>query len=137
MWTVLWDAAESGRRPDDMNLADFIRLGLQFTEYLEMHHNIEEAMLFPRLAERMPQFSRDNGELVAQHKVIHEGLEGLQLYLKDCRAGRADFELRILKQKMESWGGMLWMHMDEEVKTLGASNVRKYWSKAEFSRIII
>ncbi|KFA52869.1 hypothetical protein S40293_00902 [Stachybotrys chartarum IBT 40293] len=137
MWNELWKTATTGERPRGKSLTRFLDDGIHFTEALEMHHNIEETLLFPQLAKRMVEFSHDNGELVAQHKVIHRGLEGLQAYLKGCRKGKIDFEAKVLKQKMESWGEVLWTHMDDEVKTLGANNVSKYWSKAEFSRIII
>jgi len=36
---------------------------------------------------------------------------------------------------MESWGEVLWTHLDQEVETLGANNMRKYWTKEEIARI--
>jgi hypothetical protein len=89
------------------------------------------------LAAKMPEFRADNGPMVEQHKVIHAGLSELETYLRECKRGRTDFELRVLKAKMEPWAEVLWQHLDEEVKNLRAENMRKYFTKAEFSRIVI
>jgi hypothetical protein len=36
---------------------------------------------------------------------------------------------------MESWGDILWTHLDQEVKTLGADNMRRYWSKDDMAKM--
>lgn len=78
----------------------------------------------------MPEF-RDKFSLIQQHKQIHEGLAKLEAYLEDCRAGEVDFERVEMKQLMDAFGDMLWKHLDEEVLTLGAENMRKFWSLKE------
>ena len=40
-----------------------------------------------------------------------------------------------MKDIMDSFGKVLWEHLDLEVKMLGAENIRKYYSKAEISRM--
>lgn len=87
--------------------------------------------MFPVLARRMPAFDRRRGELVKQHAAIHAGLEGLQAYLEATRRGDEVLEAGALKERMESWGTVLWEHLDEEVRTLGAENMAKYWTKEE------
>ncbi|KAF4950578.1 hypothetical protein FSARC_13146 [Fusarium sarcochroum] len=134
-WNLMWNACANNRRPQSMTLKQFIMEGLQFAEHLTMHHNIEETYIFPVLAKKMPEFRGGRAELLRQHKQIHAGLDLFEEYLKKCRTGEADFDLGILKTKMESWGEVLWTHLDQEVETLGANNMRKYWTKEEVMRL--
>ncbi|KAL4725552.1 hypothetical protein ACLX1H_007701 [Fusarium chlamydosporum] len=134
-WNLLWNACINNRRPQGMTLKQFIMEGLQFAEHLTVHHNIEETYIFPVLATKMPEFRGGRAELLRQHKQIHAGLDHFEEYLKKCRTGDEEFELSVLKTKMESWGDVLWTHLDQEVETLGANNMRKYWTKEEIARI--
>lgn len=120
-----------------MTLRQFLDEGLQFAQYLTMHHNIEETYFFPMLAKKMPEFRGGRAELLRQHRQIHAGLDGFEAYLHACKNREVDFEMDVLKSKMESWGGVLWTHLDQEVKTLGAENMRRYWTKEEVQRLII
>ncbi|KAK7908676.1 hypothetical protein PG985_015979 [Apiospora marii] len=119
-WNLLWNAASSGKRPAGMSMRSFILEGLQFLQYLTVHHDIEERHIFPVLAKKMPEFKtgRGNGaaELLRQHREIHHGMEGLEKYLTACRSGESDLEMR-------------------EVRTLGAENMRKYWTPDEMKRL--
>ena len=135
MWNTLWNACTANRRPQGMSIRQFITLGLRFTGMLTMHHDIEEAHFFPLLARRMPDFNRQTGPMVLQHREIHAGLDVMQGYLERCQSGETDFELTVLKAKMETWGEVLWAHLDAEVKTLGAENMRKFWSKQDMMQM--
>ncbi|KAI5920446.1 hypothetical protein F4810DRAFT_682613 [Camillea tinctor] len=168
-WTLLYDAARTGRRPAGLSLKSYIAEGLSFISHLETHHSIEETYIFPVLARRMPEFqahpaprshskAKDNGggkdageeqagngegakgkaqaaELLQQHKEIHAGMEGMQSYLRACRSGETELEMSVLREQMDTWGGVLWKHLDQEVATLGAENMRKYWTIEEIRRI--
>lgn len=118
-----------------MTLKEFLKHGIDFTHQLTLHHDIEETLFFPKLAKKMPEFQASQGDMVRQHAQIHAGLTGLQQYLKRCAQGEGEFELRLLREKMESWGSVLWEHLDDEVKALGAENMRKYWTKEEVQRL--
>ncbi|CAI6085458.1 unnamed protein product [Clonostachys chloroleuca] len=131
-WTLLWDACNKKKRPQGMSMRQFIGEGLSFAEHLTMHHGIEERHFFPMLARRMPEF---RGNLPDQHKEIHAGLEVFEAYLRGCLSGEHELELPVLKEKMETWGDVLWAHLDDEVKTLGAENMRKYWTLEEMRRM--
>ncbi|KAM5365873.1 hypothetical protein ACJZ2D_010787 [Fusarium nematophilum] len=133
-WSTMYTVCSSGTRPADMSIRQFISIGLEFCEHLENHHNIEESWFFPLLAERMPEFRRER-ELVAQHREIHAGLEPLQWYLRSCLAGEVDFSLVKVKEILDSFGGVLWQHLDEEVQDLKAENMRKYWTREEIDKI--
>ncbi|KAL4760941.1 hemerythrin domain-containing protein [Aspergillus foveolatus] len=138
-WDIQWKAATTGRRPQGMSVRQFIAEGLRFASHLETHHAIEEQHIFPHLALKMPEFrvgkGKNNAELLRQHKQIHVGLDGFRDYLEKCLSGEEDLQLDVLKAKMESWKDVLWTHLDQEVKTLGAENMRKYWNKEEIGRI--
>ncbi|KAF4120342.1 hypothetical protein GMORB2_3143 [Geosmithia morbida] len=131
-WNLLWSACEANRRPRGMTLKQFINEGLRFAEHLTMHHDIEEQHVFPHLGLRMPEF---RGDLQGQHAQIHRGLVGFETYLRDCTSGRKDFELSALHENMKSWSNILWTHLDDEVKVLGAENMRRYWSKEDMQRM--
>lgn len=126
-----------------MTLKQFIDEGLHLVRYLEAHHSIEESYLYPILARKMPEFraatsKRDKDgdcELLRQHKAIHAGMDVFEAYLRACRNRECEFELSVLKEKMDSWGDVLMKHLDQEVRDLGAENMRKYWTLAEVRAI--
>ncbi|ROW12504.1 hypothetical protein VMCG_00031 [Cytospora schulzeri] len=139
-WNLLYQAASSGRRPGGMSLKQYIDEGLQFISYLTTHHNIEESYIFPVLARKMPEFQsggkgRRAAELLQQHKDIHKGMDVMEEYLRRCRKGEVELEMAVLRAKMDTWGAVLWKHLDQEVETLGAENVRRYFSIEEVRRI--
>lgn len=69
-----------------------------------MHHSIEEQHIFPILAAKMPEFKqgRNAAELLRQHKEIHEGMDVFEEYLRQCKNGETELDLRTLKIKMDS-----------------------------------
>jgi hemerythrin-like domain-containing protein len=120
-----------------MSIRQFISTGLTLISHLTMHHNIEEAHIFPVLARKMPEFAAgpNAAELLRQHREIHKGMDGLEEYLRRCQSGETELDLRTLKTQLDSWGEILWKHLDQEVKTLGAENMRKYWTLDEMRRM--
>lgn len=152
-WDLLYTAATTGKRPGGMTLKQFLDegtsphtpsnhlipllltpiSGLSLVKYLETHHGIEETYLFPLLARKMPQFRATGGqaELLRQHKQIHKGMDVFEEYVKKCRNRETELEMSMLKEKMDSWGGVLLKHLDQEVETLGAENMRTYWTVEE------
>jgi hemerythrin-like domain-containing protein len=103
-------------------------------DHLTVHHTIEEQHIFPVLAKKMPAFKKEL-ELLTQHKQIHKGLDKLEKYLEDCESGERELRLGALKEILDSFGDVLWQHLDDEVKQLEAENMRKYWSLEEMRRI--
>ena len=101
-----------------------------------MHHDIEEEHIFPVLARKMPEFKTgaNAAELLRQHREIHKGLVQLQQYLTQVDRGGVELQLSVMKEKM-AWGTVLWTHLDQEVKTLGAENMRRYWTLEEMRRM--
>ncbi|KAF7875119.1 hypothetical protein EAF04_002291 [Stromatinia cepivora] len=136
-WTLLHTATTNNQRPRNVTIRQFIQTGLSFLTSLEMHHNIEERHFFPVLARKMPEFraGQNAAELLRQHKEIHKGMDIMRDYLEKCRDGESELSLRVLGEKMDSFGAVLWKHLDQEVETLGAENMRRYWSKEEMMRM--
>lgn len=117
-----------------MSIRQFLSMGLDFCHHLETHHTIEEHYVFPELAVKMPLF-RQRDHLLAQHAQIHAGLEGFEKYLSRCRKGETELRMEEMKGLMNSFGKVLWAHLDDEVEQLGAENMRKFWTKEEMNRI--
>jgi hypothetical protein len=69
-----------------------------------------------------------------QHKGIHAGLDKLGAYTLAVRRREKDFSLREMKEIMDGFGEVLWAHLDEEVRNLGAENMRKFWTLEEMNR---
>ncbi|KIW00450.1 uncharacterized protein PV09_07975 [Verruconis gallopava] len=133
-WTMMYDACEANKRPAGMSIRQFLNAGMQFCHQLTMHHDIEEAHIFPVLAKKMPAF-RHEQEMKTAHKSIHAGLEKLEPWLEECLDGSRELNLKELKAIMDSFGDVLWEHLDAEVEQLGAENMRKFWTKTEMLRM--
>lgn len=117
-----------------MSIRQFLAAGDQFAHHLTMHHGIEEQHIFPVLSRKMACFEPDQ-ELLTQHKGIHEGLDKFEAYVQDCKSGERELRMEEMKEVMDSFGKVLWEHLDDEVKALGAENMRLYWSKEEMQRM--
>lgn len=140
-WNHIYKACEEASSPDEqepkVSTSVLARMILQFISHLTAHHNIEEQHIFPLLGERMPEFNNSDpsnllpGGPVAQHRDIHAGLDKLDDYLSACRAGEKNFQRRDIKAILDSFGEVLWKHLDDEVALLGAENMRKYWTLDE------
>ncbi|KAI0892796.1 hypothetical protein F4806DRAFT_478250 [Annulohypoxylon nitens] len=143
-WNALWAAACAGNgkgKGSSRSGRGVINDGLSFLSQLEIHHSIEETYIFPILARKMPEFRTDGkggkgaAELLQQHREIHVGMEGMEKYLNACSDGEKELDMDVLKEQMQTWGAVLWKHLDQEVQTLGAENMRKYWTVEEIRRI--
>ncbi len=82
----------------------------------------------------MPAFRKEL-ELLTQHKQIHNGLDKFEAYIDDCKAGKRDMRMDELKEIMDSFGTVLWAHLQDEVDQLSVDNMRKYWSLDEVRRL--
>ncbi|RMZ89683.1 hypothetical protein DV736_g3082, partial [Chaetothyriales sp. CBS 134916] len=129
-WNMLYKACSTSTRPDGTSIRAFLMHGLHLCQALTTHHTIEEQHIFPRLAMRMPIF-KPNETLIQQHEQIHQGLDKLEAYLTACLYGEKDLRLDAMKAIMDSFGQVLWAHLDLEVKMLDADSMSKYWTKDE------
>ena len=82
----------------------------------------------------MPAFKKEL-ELLTQHKEIHKGMDKLEAYVNECKAGKRELRMEEMKEILDSFGKVLWAHLEDEVKQLAAENMRKYWSLEEVRRL--
>ncbi|RFU26894.1 hypothetical protein B7463_g9436, partial [Scytalidium lignicola] len=136
-WDLMYKSCVDHRRPQGISLKQFINMGLQFVSHLTLHHSVEEEHIFPVLARKMPEFKagKNRAELLRQHDEIHKGLHDFEDYLTKCLKKETELDLNVLKEQMDTWGDVLWKHLDQEVKTLGAANMRKHWTLDEMKRM--
>lgn len=118
-----------------------------------MHHGIEEQHIFPVLAKRMDIFKKGVGEHLEQHKHIHagmsspahrrlvadsqndQGLDKLEVFLNKTKANHSAYTGEELRSILSSFGPILFLHLDEEVKTLQGENMRRYYTLEELRRL--
>ncbi|KAB8349712.1 hypothetical protein FH972_023727 [Carpinus fangiana] len=134
-----WNELYSACSPDHsrkVSASQLIRLGQGLISHLTMHHNIEEAHIFPILGQRMPAFRSDalTGPL-QQHREIHAGMDKLGEYFNACKSGERSLRREEVKEICDSFGTVLWAHLDDEVEQLGWENMTKYWTKQEILRM--
>ncbi|KAF7941636.1 uncharacterized protein EAE97_006473 [Botrytis byssoidea] len=123
MWNEIYSVCSDNKRSSHQSIHAFLKLAESFCTQLTLHHTIEERHFSPELAARMPEFRE---ELIGQHREIHHGLDNMHRYVKKCRTGESELQLSHLRGLMESFGEVLWAHLDGEVRALGAENMRKY-----------
>ncbi|KAF2488077.1 hypothetical protein BDY17DRAFT_314832 [Neohortaea acidophila] len=133
-WNLLYTAASSGARPAGMSIRAYLNTGEQFAHHLTVHHTIEERHIFPVLARKMPAF-REELELLTQHTQIHEGLVKFEKYIEECKSGERELQMGEVKGIMDTFGTVLWTHLDQEVAQLGAENMRKFWTMNEMRQM--
>ena len=133
-WAILYTACEKNKRPAGMSIRQFLHAASELVQHLEMHHSIEEAHIFPVLAQRMPVFKQEM-ELLEQHQQIHKGVAELEKYVRACRVGERELRLEEMKVVLDGFREVLWQHLDEEVENLGAENMRKYWTVQEMQKM--
>ena len=97
-----------------MSIRAFLNLGLQLCHHLTLHHTIEEQHIFPVLAQKMPKFRKEL-QFLTQHKQIHAGLDKFEEYLNQCKTGEKEVRLDEMKEIMDTFGKVLWQHLDDEV----------------------
>lgn len=117
-----------------MSIKTFLSTASDFAHHLTIHHQIEEQHIFPVLAKKMPAFRKEL-LLLTQHKRIHDGLDKFEEWVGECRSGEREVRMEELRGIMDGFGGVLWEHLDEEVRELGAENMRKFWTLEEMRRI--
>ena len=83
-----------------------------------------------------PSSEGKEGFAIQQHKGIHAGLVKLEAYLRECQDGRREMRREEVKGIMDGFGGVLWVHLAEEVRELGAERMREVgWTLDEMRRM--
>jgi hemerythrin-like domain-containing protein len=135
LWLGLQSECTKVEEPLDATaMQRLIEHGLMFCNDLQVHHDREETFLFPKLAERMPEFGPQS-LLLDQHKKIHIGLTALKQYLLDCRNEEMTLDWMHMKNIMDTFSETLWAHLDDEVYALRAERIRQHWTLDEFRNL--
>ncbi|KAF7892094.1 hypothetical protein EAF00_008396 [Botryotinia globosa] len=130
MCNEIYSVCTKNSRSSHPSIHAFLKLVESFCTQLTLHHTIEKPHFFPELTARMPEFRE---HLVGQHREIHHGLDNMHRYVKKCRIGESELQISHLRGLMASFGEVLWAHLDDEVRALGAENMRKYWNVQEMA----
>ena len=88
------------------------------------------------LATRMPAFRADS-EPLQQHKIIHQGMDKLKTYLTKCQTGACEFRRSEVRIILDSFGEILWTHLDDEVAQLHAEKMKAHWTLPEMRGLMI
>jgi len=122
--------------PEDSDALDeLLASAFGLYRHLDSHHSIEEyihnskipdyrAYIFPVLAERMPQFAK-TGDHLKEHEEIHKGLDEYVAYIRKCRKDPKQWSADKMRTIMDSFRGVLFKHLDHEVKSLSAEEMKK------------
>lgn len=106
-------------------LRSFLRESYNLVVHLGNHHAIEEAYIFPLLADKHPAF-RDGAEHKADHKEIHDGLERYAAFLVAAMDDHSKYSATELREILDSFKTPLMRHLDQEVKDLEPDVLRKH-----------
>ncbi|WVQ68205.1 uncharacterized protein L199_006412 [Kwoniella botswanensis] len=122
----VYTLADGGFHKEGMTLPRFLREAQQLYTHLDMHH-------------RIPQFkegARESGEHLKKHKGIHDGLEKYDAFLRNSLENQSEYNPTKLREIMDGFKEVLFTHLDEEVKDLGAESMKKAgWTLDEIRRI--
>ncbi|ORY87456.1 hypothetical protein BCR35DRAFT_38995 [Leucosporidium creatinivorum] len=93
-------------------------------------------MIFLILAQKMPEFEHEtSGAHVEEHEAIHEGMGRYSAYLAKCKSSPSSFNAEEFRKILQSWGPILFYHLDAEVISLSHANLRRYYTLAEVKEL--
>ncbi|KII92571.1 hypothetical protein PLICRDRAFT_37340 [Plicaturopsis crispa FD-325 SS-3] len=136
----IYELADGSFNKRGLSLPRYLNEAKQLYAHLNVHHQIEEAHLFPTLAKRMPNFAmggHGNGEHIKSHKAIHEGLDKLSALIDKWSKEPSAYSPKEMRECLDSFRDVLFRHLDEEVEDLSGENMKKYWKLEEVERIAI
>lgn len=111
--------------PPMNDLGNFLSYCTVWTDIVEKHHGVEERFLFVELQKKL-DFSTE----LEQHKEIHEKLDKVVASLREAKADHSKFDAPALRELMDSFKGILFTHLDQEVEDLSAEKL-KVFTEAE------
>ncbi|KAF8318123.1 hypothetical protein DL93DRAFT_2184601 [Clavulina sp. PMI_390] len=129
---TIWRSAEDIDGDNARELKSFVRRADELYQHLCMHHDIEERYIFPVLSRRMPQFRAKTGTHLKEHKEMHAILDRYHEYLLSCVGSPEKWSSDRLHEIMSDLERVLFGHMDDEVKSLGADSMyASGWTEKE------
>ncbi|KAF5370877.1 hypothetical protein D9758_002041 [Tetrapyrgos nigripes] len=135
---LLYELADGSFNKRGMSLSSYLDLARRMNQHLTVHHTIEERHIFPHLAKRMKEFSKDPGDghdHLASHKGIHDGLESLASLVSKYKLDPTTYSPTEMRACLDSFREVLFTHLDQEVADLHGENLKKYFTLEEIESI--
>ncbi|KAF9062112.1 hypothetical protein BDP27DRAFT_1337037 [Rhodocollybia butyracea] len=135
-FNTLYELSDGSFNKRGWSLGLYLESAKRFNDHLTMHHTIEEAYIFPILGRRMKQFSTESdGEHLASHKGIHDGLQSLKSLIHKCKADPTSYSPTEMRACLDNFREVLFSHLDQEVQDLQGENLKKYFTLKEVEEI--
>jgi len=98
------------------DISDFLTYMYSWSLLVHMHHDNEESMIFPLLEKNIgiDGYMEKN---VDQHKLFGPGLTAFDNYVRDVRAGEAQFDGVKVQATINTFGEVFTQHLTEEIST--------------------
>jgi len=112
-------ARETGQLTMVANYRRFGTLCGQYCMFVEAHHGIEDAAIFPRLADRSPVMKAISERLQAEHVVVHGLLEELVDALNTLVSDPAEAHFAAARDTYETLARVLLSHLGYEEEAIG------------------
>jgi hypothetical protein len=101
----------------DSEKVNFVNYAIAFTTELDLHHRLEETVLFPSI-ERETKIPGLMATEVEQHKAFHDGLEQYTAYLNGLKGKELEFDAAKLNTIIDSFAPTMVEHLTHEVTHL-------------------
>jgi hemerythrin-like domain-containing protein len=119
-FNTLHDLSDGPFEGQGLSLQGYLQLAKTFDQQVTLHHTLEERILFPLLAEYMPQFGKGDGSgnHFELHHTIHEGLGKLQKLTDNWLESPLRYSSSEMKECLNGFRDVLFQHLDEEVREI-------------------
>lgn len=111
------------------DVQDFLTYMYSWALLVHMHHDNEEAVIFP-LLEKSIEVDGFMEKNVDQHHLFGPGLTAFDDYIKSCRAGETRFDGTKVQTIIDSFASIFIEHLNDEIPTLLA--LEKYEEKIDW-----
>ena len=99
------------------DVADLLTYCALWQTWMSDHHRLEETILFPAFEKSMDSPGLMSAEH-DQHEAMQPGLVRLGAWVRDCQAGKEEFEATKLRAIIDSFGEKLAVHFEDEIPTI-------------------
>lgn len=100
----------------DQDVEDFLTYMYSWSLLVHMHHDNEEALIFP-LLEKYIGIEGYMEKNVDQHKLFGPGMKAYDEYIPAVREGKENFDGIKVRSIIDTFGDVLTQHLNEEIVT--------------------